>query len=140
MKIKLLNKNRGISLLEVMLSLAIIAVILVMATRYFGIASKESLVNQATQQISEIRQGYARWQTDRGAITGVTLAQLQTAGYITAQTATTPNPLPGGALTTDPAAGTMTVTVPNNAQCENLAGRFNTTCGGGTTFKVNLIP
>lgn len=140
MKINFLNKNRGISLLEVMLSLAIIAIILVMATRYFGIASKESLLNQATQQISEIRQGYARWQTDRGSITGVTLAQLQTAGYITSQTAATPNPLPGGTLTTNPAAGTMAVGVPDTAECTNLAGRFNTTCGGGNSFTVKIIP
>jgi len=40
------NSQRGISLLEVMLSLSIIAIVLVMATRYFFVASNSQNINK----------------------------------------------------------------------------------------------
>lgn len=47
-------KQKGIGLLELMLSLAIIAVILVMATRYFQSTSQNQKVNQATSDVQAI--------------------------------------------------------------------------------------
>ena len=44
-------KQAGISLLEVMLSLSIIAVILVMATRYYFLASNAQRVNQDRKSV-----------------------------------------------------------------------------------------
>lgn len=44
-------RQRGISLLEVLLSLSIIAIILIMATRYFFVASHNDKVNTTVSQI-----------------------------------------------------------------------------------------
>jgi prepilin-type N-terminal cleavage/methylation domain-containing protein len=44
--------QKGISLLEVMLSLSIIAIILVMATRYFFTANNSQRINESVQQVN----------------------------------------------------------------------------------------
>ena len=51
-RLRLSKHQRGISLLEVMLSLSIIAIILVMATRYFFTANNTSRINESVQQIN----------------------------------------------------------------------------------------
>ncbi len=51
MKLKL-QKNHGIGLLELMLSLAIIAILLVTATRYYVITRTSQQVNEAAQMVN----------------------------------------------------------------------------------------
>lgn len=52
MLMKFYNKQRGIGLLELMLSLAIIAILLVMATRYYVITSRSQQANQAVEFVN----------------------------------------------------------------------------------------
>jgi prepilin-type N-terminal cleavage/methylation domain-containing protein len=136
MKSKFLKlKQRGISLLEVMLSLAIIAVVLVMATRYFGIATISSKVNQATSMISEIRQGYARYVMDTNDSVGGTLETLAKGGYITKETgagAKDGNPWGGAIVMSISLPQTITFEGIPTKDCTNLANRFGVTCENGS--------
>lgn len=133
------KNQRGISLLEVMLSLAIIAIILVMATRYFGIAMRGSKVNQAVSEVGEIQQGFIRYQSDKGNLTGATLTVLSNDGYITARTAGGTNPWGGNYTPTTTAnPPTLAITGIPNPDCQNLGDKFNVTCTGGTVT-VNLL-
>ena len=62
--------QRGISLLEVMLSLSIIAIILVMATRYFRTANQSQQITNAVSMIS----GIVTAETQYAASNGYTFA------------------------------------------------------------------
>lgn len=53
--------QEGISLLEVLLSLSIIAIILVMATKYFFLASNNDRVNVLRQQVGSIISAVHNW-------------------------------------------------------------------------------
>jgi len=141
MKIQRFRQQRGISLLEVMLSLAIIAIILVMAARYFGLASNTSKLNQATNQINEIIQGLAQWQNNEGNYAGASLQSLYTQGFITQQTGkgTGANSW-GGNITLEANTNTATIAftgIPNSA-CLNLRNRMGTGNCAGTTYSYTL--
>ncbi len=56
-----MKKQHGISLLEVLLSLSIIAIILVMATRYFFIASNNNRINDAREEIGLVVAAIHSW-------------------------------------------------------------------------------
>lgn len=58
---KLRNKQTGIGLLELMLSLAIIAILLVMATRYYLSASLSSNINEVVSNIQGVTGCYENW-------------------------------------------------------------------------------
>ena len=143
MKFFKLNKQRGISLLEVMLSLAIIAIILVMATRYFGIASRSSKLNTATSMVNEIRQGVEQYHNNQG-IYPVSLTDLKNSGFITQQTATGETPWANTNITLTPGAigGTPTITISGGwsaVDCQNMANRFTPGTCNGTTFTVPAV-
>lgn len=59
--LKQLKRQRGIGLLELMLSLSIIAILLVMATRYFMAANESQKLNNAISQVSGIAGGMANY-------------------------------------------------------------------------------
>jgi type II secretory pathway pseudopilin PulG len=54
-------KNRGIGLLELMLSLSIIAVLLIMATRYYSSSSQAKKIADVNDQIGIIQNAGNRW-------------------------------------------------------------------------------
>lgn len=60
----------GVSLLEVMLSLSVIAIILVMATRYYFTASENERVNQARAEIGTILSAITSWKTNHALFDG----------------------------------------------------------------------
>jgi type II secretory pathway pseudopilin PulG len=82
------NKNRGIGLLELMLSLAIIAAVILMATRYFTQASEASKVTQATQMIHTLIDASFKWVEGEPNFLGkdeknpISKEQLVTAGLL----------------------------------------------------------
>ena len=145
MKMWIYGKQKGISLLEVMLSLAIIAIILVMATRYFGLASRGSKLNDATQQINEVRQGLTRYLNDKNTLVGVTLPGLAAAGYITQQTGAGTGPWGPNTISITPTPTNASIAVhtgDDSAACQNLANRFTNigaVCAPSTVDNVVTI-
>jgi type II secretory pathway pseudopilin PulG len=61
-----MNKVRGIGLLELMLSLSIIAILLIMATRYYLVTSFSQKLNQATAQITQLQSASYSWKGQKG--------------------------------------------------------------------------
>ena len=121
---KRLKRITGISLLEVMLSLSIIAVILLMATRYYSVAQNASEIDEARHVI------------------GATVSALQSykAGTIGAlPTAPEPGELVNEGLL--PPSGTCTSGGASSASCEYTVANFGdmtitngadtSACGGG---------
>ncbi len=68
-------KQIGIGLLELMLSLAIIAILLVMATRYYQVASFSEKVNQDINLIGNIEAAANRWKAIYGDYKKITSIQ-----------------------------------------------------------------
>lgn len=67
MKFSLYNRQRGIGLLELMLSLAIIAILLVMATRYFTSARQGQQVAAAVSLVNAITSAASNYTSTQGA-------------------------------------------------------------------------
>ncbi len=84
MKFRQRNKQRGISLLEVLLSLSIIAIILVMATRYFFVASRNDKINVARQEVGEIVAAIQTWKGQNPTFTSssLTIGSLSKDGFL----------------------------------------------------------
>lgn len=72
-----MNKKLGISLLEVMLSLSIIAIILILALRYFDVALQEQKVTEANRMIQSTRSAASNWLVSHDDYKGMSLAALQ---------------------------------------------------------------
>ncbi len=78
-----IKKIRAISLLEVLLSLSIIAIILVMATRYFFVASNNDKINIARQQVGSLVAAINSWKNQNPQYTSdLTIAQLSHDGFL----------------------------------------------------------
>lgn len=122
--------QRGISLLEVMLSLSIIAIILVMATRYFFSAQTSNNINAATQQISLLKSNLNTYKATHANYTGVVTKDVVTPGDPDWDSANGRlSNVWGGTITvaanSDPSMYDITFSgIPNEAACDTLAGRF----------------
>jgi prepilin-type N-terminal cleavage/methylation domain-containing protein len=141
MKFKSYLKQRGISLLEVMLSLAIIAIILVMATRYFGLASSTQKLNTATGLVTEIQGGTEQYYSSRGNYPG-SLTDLANAGFIRQDTASGLTPWSGTNITLD-GATPPNITISGawkDSDCANLANRMGkATYCTGSNFSIPAV-
>lgn len=143
MKFQSLKRQRGISLLEVMLSLSIIAIVLTMAVRYFAIVSRDSQYNQAVQIIGEIQQGVVKCATNLGdgcTATTVGLPELYTTyGYISKPTSALKTDPWGGTLSYAPATTTLTMTAVPTFYCTRIQNQYpGATCSGGS-FSLNVL-
>lgn len=80
------NKDRkkvlGIGLLELMLSLSIIAILLVMATRYYLVTSYSNKLNRLTEEISQIQGAVYTWKGTKSDYTDLTAGKLIDMGLI----------------------------------------------------------
>lgn len=120
------GKPSGIGLLELMLSLAIIAILLIMATRYYQSTSQSQKVNQAAGDIQAILAAAANY--NAGNPGGVfTISKLISSGYLPSSmgsSAANANPW-GGAYTAVNTAGnptqvTITLTLIPTTACNAL--------------------
>lgn len=144
------QSQRGIGLLELMLSLAIIAILLVMATRYFASARQGQEVASAismVQAISAASQSY--FVANNNSWAGLAVSALKTGNYLPAN-ASAAGPW-GGTVsvtqsdTANPTA--VTITIPNvpEAACNQLNGALKSqaisvpTCAAGAnTYTVEI--
>lgn len=75
--------QRGIGLLELMLSLAIIAILLIMATRYYQSASNNQNINQAVDMVNAVKSAVKNYMNSNLNSTAYpTVTQLEAAGYL----------------------------------------------------------
>jgi type II secretory pathway pseudopilin PulG len=79
---KRLLKQKGISLLEVMLSISVIALILVMATRFFYVASNNNKINTAISQVAGLEAAMYSWKGANLSYEGVDIESLFAAGEL----------------------------------------------------------
>ncbi len=85
MLMKLIRKNQnGIGLLELMLSLGIIAILLVMATRYFVVTSRNEKVNRAVSQINSVIAGVGNWKGSKPNYANLSVTELNKYGLLAA--------------------------------------------------------
>jgi len=146
MKRVMMKSQQGIGLLELMLSLAIIAVLLVIATRYYETAKTGEQVNEAIGIVQAIRGASAQWAAGKPSYSGLNMSALYNYGLL-------PRSVGGGnndGVGTNPWGGNVSVTpINSNAQvqvtltkvptqaCNNLIGKLSyetpitPTCNGG---------
>lgn len=147
---KLLKRLKGIGLLELMLSLAIIAILLVMATRYYGITNRSQQVNQSVTEIAAIEGAIANWKSNKTDYQNLSLSELNRLGLLANQDASGVNTW-GGTVTVGPnsqdnnkTAQITLADIPDWA-CENLADKLsdnnsnnNAAVCAGTTFTLTV--
>jgi type II secretory pathway pseudopilin PulG len=144
------TKQLGIGLLELMLSLAIIAILLVMAIRYYQSASSAQSINQAIDMVNAVKGGVKNYLTSNiGSTTIPKVSDLAAKGYLpnTYENPTTANPWGGaigfGSSTCTDAATTMAPTfsiclggIPS-AICTQIKDRIKSTLNNGETAVCN---
>ena len=134
---RFVSKLKGIGLLELMLSLAIIAILLVMATRYFGIATKSQRIDDSIQLVSEIESGINSYITSTGVlrsnasiydlIQSGDFAEGRIQGGKAACTSASDCPLKsiwGTAITYAPATGVITFATIPLESCRDMSNRL----------------
>ena len=151
---RFMNRQTGISLLEVMLSLSIIAIILVMATRYFFVASNNQNVNKVRGQIGTVVSALQEYRNQNPNYASVSLNVLVVGGFVPQN-----NDVSGSAgsyvlnnpwnspITVTPTGSnngaTVSTVLQSDTDCKALAAGYataNGTCAGtgNTTFTVTV--
>lgn len=107
-------KQTGIGLLELMLALAVIAVVVMMSVRYYETARRAQNVNTAITQIRGIVQASTQWVATQydyatGPTAPITLDKLIQGNYLPSQFKST-NPW-NGSITVAPASDVTQVTI-----------------------------
>lgn len=136
---------RAISLLEVLLSLSIIAIILVMATRYFFVASNNDKVNILRQQIGSLVAAVNSWKNQNPQYTSdLTIAELSNEGFLansrslSNDKSTLYDPW-GDAITLTSVEGQgaqITVNMPKASDCDALQNSYPDGTCSETTFEL----
>ncbi len=140
------QRQKGIGLLELMLSLAIIAILLIMATRYYQSASVSNKINTAVDMFAGVQGAMESYAIDNDP-EDATIEELSTKGFLPPSYGDGDGVNPfGGKIELTPASGYYTITmdeVPGEGGvCEKLASRVNSTIaasreeGGGIKFGV----
>jgi len=128
----------GISLLEVLLSLSIIAIILVMATRYFFVASNADRINIARQEVGELIAATHSWKNQNPTYgTGLTISQLFSDGFLANSSNMSQDRSkmydPWGqeiGFTSSATGVTITMTLPTAPDCTSLLNSYPSTPDG----------
>ncbi len=136
--------QRGIGLLELMLSLAIIAILLIMATRYYQTTKQSQEVNDAVQLVNSLVGAMTNYRTDNPTTyktATVSIETLTDTGYMPSAYGDGTNTSPWRTSigpTSFGASNEVYVTindVPAGA-CQQLAGRLASSCQLSTTASL----
>lgn len=136
-------KNKGIGLLELMLSLAIIAILLIMATRYYQSASSSQKVSQAVDMFAALKSAAQNYHNSQGQTGDYAskVGQLVVAGYLpasyldggpSAPTSASPSAVSspwGTAIGVSGANGqaTITMAIPDAQPCTQVQNKLKAT-------------
>lgn len=93
--------EKGIGLLELMLSLAVIAMLLLMATRYFAQARENLKVTEAVKDINTLVQASFRWAEGNPSFKGIDIPTLTKAGELSKVWDSKQNPWGGSYILSD---------------------------------------
>ncbi|MAZ39533.1 MAG: hypothetical protein CMF49_05375 [Legionellales bacterium] len=145
---KLRKKNAGIGLLELMLSLAIIAVLLIMATRYYSSASDAQKIQASVDMINAVRAAVGNYVAGEGVPSSPpSITTLVASGYLpesfgsTSTAVETSNPW-GSSIATNPSGSNgfeVLLDTGNADTCQAVLAKINATsstssagnnCGG----------
>lgn len=143
---KILRKfMRAISLLEVLLSLSIIAIILVMATRYFFVATNNDKINIVRQQVGSLIAAVNSWKNQNPQYTAaLTIAQLSTDGFLANSRSLSDDKTTlfdpwGDAISLQSVQGTgaqISVTLPKSSDCNSLQNSYPDGECANATFNI----
>lgn len=137
MKKNISFQQLGISLLEVLLSLSIIAIILVMATKYFFLASDSDRVNVLRQEIGEVVAAIRNWKGQNPEYTsGLSYQKLYDDGFLAKSKFLANGEVSGGGLqlfgpwgqpiklASNTDGVVISVQIPTNAECQMLLNSY----------------
>lgn len=137
------QRSTGIGLLELMLSLLVIAIIIFTATKYFTLTSENLRVAQAGEMVNNITDASYKWSQGQPDFTNVSIQALNLSGFL-------PNdydkgPWPGSTISIAPDSTkqkiVITITGMTATACQNLAekmvkyGAVVIPCNPSTTFQ-----
>lgn len=150
-----MKREKGIGLLELMLSLSIIAILLVMATRYFMVANESQKLNNAISEVNGIAGGAANYNLSYPGYADINMQKLIEGRFIPAslggsdQNGTGANPWGGNISVANGSAGqgfTVTFTGiptdgndPNTTTCQKLANMINASVKGSASCSGNTL-
>lgn len=127
------HNQRGIGLLELMLSLAIISVMLLMATRYYKSADQGQKVSNAISMITGIAGAGAQYLNTHPAkkATDLDLKVLTDDGFLSKEFSTMNNPWGGTIKVSGGDSGLVTITMDKvpGGPCRILQSSFSDTTG-----------
>ena len=131
------QRQQGIGLLELMLSLAIIAILLIMATRYYQSASVSNKINTAVDMFAGVQGAMESYSIDNNA-SEATIDELVQSGYLPPSYGNGEGANPfGGDVTLTPGSGVYTIAMDNvpieGDVCEKLAARVDSTISASRT-------
>ena len=132
----------GISLLEVLLSLSIIAIILVMATRYFFVASNNDRINTARQQLGSVIAAIHSWKDQNPQYNNnLTISSLYGDGFLAKSSSLVMSGSqaalydPWGqeiTISSSTESATIQLVLPKLSDCKSLQNSFkDAECSGG---------
>lgn len=129
------SKQQGISLLEVMLSLAIIAVILVMATRYYKVAQQSQQVSNALSLIGGIISAETQYAVANNNAYTADMNALKSGGYLPSNFGNNPW---GAPILLTPQGSTIVIRFDNvpPGPCAVLQKTLDNSLCNGSTFTV----
>lgn len=128
---------KGIGLLELMLALAIISILIIMATRYYQTTSRSQKVAEAVTQANAVIAGAARWRIGKAGYDGLTIGNLSDLGLLPREMegGVGINPWGGDIVMGTSTGGTLifSFTQVDSKDCASLVSMF-----GGTSGTSNI--
>ncbi|MEM1243596.1 MAG: type 4 pilus major pilin [Pseudomonadota bacterium] len=136
--------SKGLTLIELFLALAIIAIIWVVATRYYQTVKLSGQVNDAISMVQALRAAVANYASGQPKNTAVDFATLSNVGLLPSDFGAAgnfgqgTNPW-GGNVTLAGTVGNFTITMDNMpAQgCQNMLAKFQNQISNDGTESVN---
>lgn len=136
MKLRKRKNQKGFGLLELMLSMVIVALLLIMATRYYQSARSNARINEAVSLVQTIANAANNIEIGKGDYDGITNESVNT--YLPASAQKNMDPW-GGVLTIAGNKTTLTITMagPGSTDCNKLVDALGSGTNDGSYMKYS---